>query len=182
MRFGRIWLLHTKEHHKSREPKFIFCIYNMKILICMKMRVLIIWLQDLRRLLTVFFPYVTPLTTIKRWKGYSSTSSILGSQSYHRKGLNDKEEMDFMGLIQNVKTLEMERQVREDKALPNIKIIAFKCSSSNNNEELGHEDDDDKEPSLLVKNIRRMFHKRECSEMSNKSISSKKLYKKKGWK
>ena len=52
--------------------------------------------------------------------------------------------MDFMGLIENLKTHEMERQVREDKALPKMKSIAFKYSSSNNNEDLGHEEEVDK--------------------------------------
>ena len=73
------------------------------------------------------------------------------------KELNDKEEMDFMGLIGNLKTHEMERKVREDKVLPKKKNIAFKSSQilSDDNEE-----DDDEEFSLLVKNVKRMFHKR----------------------
>ena len=52
---------------------------------------------------------------IRREKGDSSTFSILRSQIYNLKELNDKEEMDFMGLIENLKTHEIGQQVREDK-------------------------------------------------------------------
>ena len=38
----------------------------------------------------------------------------------------------------------MERQVREENALAEMKSIAFKCSS-NKNEDVGHKEDDDKE-------------------------------------
>jgi len=44
------------------------------------------------------------------------------------KELNDKEEMDFMGLIGNLKTHEMEQQVREDKVPQSKKSIAFKAT------------------------------------------------------
>ena len=38
------------------------------------------------------------------------------------KELNDKEQMDFMGLIGNLKTHEMERKVREDKGYQRSEI------------------------------------------------------------
>ena len=44
------------------------------------------------------------------------------------KELKDKKKMYFMRLIKNLKAHEMERKVREDKALPKNKIIAFKST------------------------------------------------------
>ena len=46
--------------------------------------------------------------------------------------------------------------------LPKKKNIAFKSSQilSDDNEDIDNEEDDDEELSLLVKNLRRMFHKR----------------------
>ena len=45
------------------------------------------------------------------------------------KELNNKEEMEFIGLIGNLKTHEMERKTREEIAPPKKKAIAFKSSS-----------------------------------------------------
>ena len=39
------------------------------------------------------------------------------------KELNDKEEMNFIRLINNLKTHEMERKVREDKVIPKKKNV-----------------------------------------------------------
>ena len=44
------------------------------------------------------------------------------------KELNDKEEMEFFALIGNLKSHEMERKVREEKAPRKRKIIAFKAT------------------------------------------------------
>ena len=68
-----------------------------------------------------------------------------------------------MGLIGNLKTHEMERKVREDKVLPKKKNVAFKSTPilSDDNEDHDNEEEDDEELSLLVKNVRRIFHKRE---------------------
>ena len=70
--------------------------------------------------------------------------------------------MDFVGLIRNLNTYEIERKVREYEALPKKKNIAFKSTPtlSDVNEDLRQEEDDEK-LSLLVKNVRRMFYKRE---------------------
>ena len=64
-----------------------------------------------------------------------------------------------MELIGNLKTQEMERQVREDKVSQKKKSIAFKATLTffDNDEEFEHDDD---ELSLLVKNVWRMFHKK----------------------
>ena len=47
--------------------------------------------------------------------------------------------------------------------LPKKKNIAFKSFQilSDDNEDIDNEEDDDEELSLLVKNVRRMFHKSE---------------------
>ena len=88
---------------------------------------------------------------IKGEKGNLSTSSILGSK-VHLEGVERQREMDFMGLIENLKTREIERKVREDKAAQKKKSTAFKVTPTFFN--------DDEELSLLVKNVRRIFHKR----------------------
>ena len=68
------------------------------------------------------------------------------------KELNDKEEMELIGLIGNLKTHEMERKAREEMAPSKKKVIAFKSYSTCS-------DEDDEELSLLVKNVRRMYNK-----------------------
>jgi len=75
--------------------------------------------------------------------------------------------MDFMGLIGNLKTHEMEKKVTEDKVLPKKKNIAFKSSQIllDDNENIDNEGDDDEELPILVKNVRRMFHK--CERFNN---------------
>ena len=67
-----------------------------------------------------------------------------------------------MELNGNLKTHEMERKVREDKVLPNKKNVAFKSTPilSDDNEDIDNKEDNDEELSFLVKNVRRMFHKR----------------------
>ena len=73
------------------------------------------------------------------------------------KELNDKEEMELIGLIGNLKTHEMERKAREDMAPSKKKTIAFKSQSTHSDED--DEEEDDEELSLLVKNVRRMYNK-----------------------
>ena len=70
--------------------------------------------------------------------------------------LNDKEEMELIGLIGNLKTHEMERKAREDMAPSKKKTIAFKSQSYSDED---NEKEDDEELSLLVKNVRRMYNK-----------------------
>ena len=74
------------------------------------------------------------------------------------KELNNKEKIEFIGLIGSLKTYEMERKVREEKALQKKKTIAFTASPiiSNDDEEDEQEDD---ELSLLVKKVWRLYHK-----------------------
>ena len=89
-------------------------------------------------------------------KVISALSQSWEVKSITLKELNDKEKMNFMGLIGNLKTNEMERKVREDKMLPKNKNIAFKSSQIllDDNEDIDNEEDDDEELSLLVKNVR----------------------------
>jgi len=44
------------------------------------------------------------------------------------KKLNDKEEMELIGLIGNLKTHEIERKAREDMALQKKKVVTFKST------------------------------------------------------
>ena len=81
----------------------------------------------------------------------------MGSKSNNLEGTNDKEEMELIGLIGNLKTHEMERKAREDMAPSKKKTIAFKSQSTHSDED--DEEDDDEELSLLVKNVRRMYNK-----------------------
>ena len=83
------------------------------------------------------------------------------------KKLNDKEEMELIGLIGNLKTHEMERKVRKEKApqkkkilpsnllLPSLMKTKKKMIISDGDEK----EDDNKDLSLLIKNIRTMYTK-----------------------
>jgi len=91
----------------------------------------------------------------KSEEGHSGTSIHLGDKINNFEELNDKEDIEFIGLIGNLKTHEMERKAREEKAPQKKKTLAFKSTPLNSNED---EDDqeDDEDLSLLVKNVRRM--------------------------
>ena len=58
------------------------------------------------------------------------------------KELNDKEEMELIGLIGNLKTHEMERKAREEMATLKKKAIAFKSSYTYSDEDDEEEDDE----------------------------------------
>jgi len=132
----------------------------------------------------------------------------MGSQGYYIEGANDKEEMELIGLIGNLKTHEMESKAREEMT-PQKKMIAFKSTPTISDEDDEKEDDDDL--SLLVKNVRRMYNKAkfnnrrrwqgkedkkiicfncrkpshmvaDCPETKGKPSTSKKPYKKKSLK
>ena len=72
------------------------------------------------------------------------------------KELNDKKEMELIGLIENLKTHEMERKEREKMAPQKKKMIAFKSTPTISDD--NDEEEDDEELSLLVENIRRMYN------------------------
>ena len=78
----------------------------------------------------------------------------MGNQRYHLKELNDKDEMELISLIENLKTHEIEKNVREEVAPQKKKSLAFKSTSTNYDDE-----EDDEELSLLVRNVKRMYHK-----------------------
>jgi len=73
------------------------------------------------------------------------------------KELNDKEEMELIGLIDNLKTHEIERKAREEMAPLKKKAITFKTSSTFSDKD--DEEEDDEDLSLLVKNVRRISNK-----------------------
>ena len=59
------------------------------------------------------------------------------------KELNDKEEMELIGLIGNLKTHEMERKAKEEMTPLKKKTIAFKSSSTYSDEDDEEEDVED---------------------------------------
>jgi len=73
------------------------------------------------------------------------------------KELSDKEEMELIGLIGNLKTHKMERKAREEMAPKKKKMIAFKSTPIISDDD--DEEENDEEFSLLVKNVRRMYNK-----------------------
>jgi len=75
------------------------------------------------------------------------------------KELNDKEKMELISLIGNLKTHEMERKVREEKAPEKKKMLAFKSTPTISDEDDEEEEENDEDLSLIVKNVRRMYKK-----------------------
>ena len=65
--------------------------------------------------------------------------------------------MEFIGLIRNLKTHEIEKKVREDIVPQKKKLITFKSTLTISDDD--DEEDDDKEFSLLLKNVKRMYNK-----------------------
>ena len=63
------------------------------------------------------------------------------------KELNDKDEMELIGLIGNLKTYEMEKAAREEMTPQKKKTIAFKSIPAISDDE--KEDEEDEELSLL---------------------------------
>ena len=60
------------------------------------------------------------------------------------KELNDKKEIELIGFIENLKTHQMERKVREKKAPQKKKVLAFKSTPTiSDAEEKDQEDDED---------------------------------------
>ena len=72
------------------------------------------------------------------------------------KVLNDKEEIELISLIGNLKTHEMESKAREEIAPQKKKVIAFKSTPTISDDD--DEEEDNEEFSLLVKNMR-MYNK-----------------------
>ena len=65
------------------------------------------------------------------------------------KELNDKKEMELIGLIGNLKTHEMERKAREETTPQKKKTIAFKSTPTISDDD--EEEEDDKDLFLLVR-------------------------------
>ena len=59
------------------------------------------------------------------------------------KELNNKEEMELIGLIRNLKTYKMERKVKEEKAPQKKKTLAFKSTHTISGDEDDDQEDDD---------------------------------------
>ena len=65
------------------------------------------------------------------------------------KELNDKEEIELIGLIENLKTHEMERKTRDEMAPQKKKVIAFKSTPAISDDD--DEEENDEQFSLLIK-------------------------------
>ena len=117
--------------------------------------------------------------------------------------------MKLIGLINNLKTHEMERRARKEMTPQKKKMIAFKSTPTISDED--NEEEHDEDLSLLMKNVRRMYNKAkfnnirclkgkeekkiicfncrkpghivaECPKTKSKPSTSKKPYKKKALK
>ena len=73
------------------------------------------------------------------------------------KELNDKDEMELIGLIGNLKTHEMEKKGREEAVPQKKKSITFKSSSTNYDDE--EDEEENEELSLLMRIVKRMYRK-----------------------
>jgi len=76
------------------------------------------------------------------------------------KELNDREEMDFFGFIENLKTHEMKIKVREERETPKKKAIAFKATPSTIDEEESSKNSDEIF-AMLIRRVGKMFYKKE---------------------
>ena len=74
------------------------------------------------------------------------------------KELNNKDEMELISLIGNLKTHEIEKKAREEATPQKKKSIASKSTST-----IYDDEEDDEEPSLLVRNVKRMYHKKKLN-------------------
>ena len=59
------------------------------------------------------------------------------------KELNDKKEIQFIGLIGNLKTHEIKRKVKEEKTPQKKKILAFRFTSIISDEDEDEQEDDE---------------------------------------
>ena len=66
----------------------------------------------------------------KSEKGHPCSFTILRGQVNYIEGLNDKEKMKFIGLIGNLKTHEMKKKARKEKAPQKKTTMAFKSTPS----------------------------------------------------
>ena len=74
------------------------------------------------------------------------------------KELNDKDEMELINHIGNLKTHEMEKMAREETRPQKKKSIAFKSTSN-----ISDDEENDEELSLLVRNVKIMYHKKKLN-------------------
>jgi len=74
------------------------------------------------------------------------------------KELNDREEMDFSGLIGNLKTHEMEIKTWEEREPPKKKSIAFRASPSIMEEEDSMDENEEEDYVMLIRMVGKMFY------------------------
>ena len=69
--------------------------------------------------------------------------------------------MELISLIENLKTHEIEKKTREETVPQKNKSIAFKSTSNISDDE--EDEENDEELSLLVRNVKRMYHKKKLN-------------------
>ena len=97
------------------------------------------------------------LTMIKVRKVIRAIPPSWEIKSTTLKKLNNKEKMEVIDLIGNLKTHEIERKEREEKAPLKKKSLAFKSTPTISDDE-DDDQEDDEDLSFLVKNVRRMYN------------------------
>ena len=75
------------------------------------------------------------------------------------KELNNREEMDFSGFIENLKTHERKMKVKEERETPKKKVIAFKATPSSLDEEESSRDGDE-DFAILIRKVGKIFYKK----------------------
>ena len=110
--------------------------------------------ESIDDMITKFTKITNSLTSLgdkidndQKVSGDSCTSTVLGGQVYNLEG----------ALIGNLKTHEVEKKAREEKAPQKKKTLAFKSTPISDDED--DDQEDDKDLSLLVKNVRMIYNK-----------------------
>ena len=129
MRFAHIWLSHTREHYKSRELKLISCVPKYE-------HFALNGEESIDDMIIKFAKITNDLASLgdgiendqKVRKVIWALPPSWEVKATTLKELNDKEKMELFSLIGNLKTHEMERKAREEKAPQKKKMLAFKST------------------------------------------------------
>ena len=112
-RFGHTWFSHTRGLHKSRELRLIFCIPNIRIFFMNED-------ESIDDMITKFTKITDGLASLgdkidndqKVKKANHALPLSWEVKSITLKKLNDKDEMELIGFIGNLKIHEMKRKAR----------------------------------------------------------------------
>ena len=131
MKFGMILLLLMRGRRKSRDTKLTCFALNMKIFICLKMKVQMKCLLGSPRSIIALSSLGDKIDNDQKIR--KVIRALPKSQEVKAttlKELNDREEMDFSSFIGNLKAHEMEMKVREEREAPKNKAVAFNVTLS----------------------------------------------------